>query len=206
VAKDIRYRRLDEPAQPVMYLPLLQSWSDAFTLHLRSTADPLALAPAVRQEVARLDAGVPLHAVRTLEENLKAATLPQRLAGTLVSVFGAIAVLLAAVGLYGVLRNAVVERTREIGIRVALGGERKDVLRLLLVPALRLSAVGVALGAALALGLGRLLSKLLLGVSPSDLPTYAAVGALMMGVTLVATLLPAWGATRLDPALALRKE
>jgi predicted permease len=206
VAKDIRYRRLDEPAQPVVYLPLLQSWSDAFTLHVRATSDPLALAPAVRHEVARLDAGVPFHAVRTLEENVKAATVPQRLAGTLISIFGAIALLLAAVGLYGVLQNAVVERTREIGIRMALGGERCHVLRLLLVPALRLSALGVALGLAGALGLGRLLAKVLFGVSPLDLPTFGGVSALMLAVALVATLLPAWRATCMDPALALRKE
>ena len=83
VARDIRYRRLDEPAQPVLYLPLLQSWSDAFTLHVRATSDPVALAPAVRRELARLDAGVPFHAVRTLEESIKAATVGQRLAGTL---------------------------------------------------------------------------------------------------------------------------
>jgi ABC-type antimicrobial peptide transport system permease subunit len=123
-----------------------------------------------------------------------------------VSIFGAIALLLAAVGLYGVLQNAVVERTREIGIRMALGGERSDVLRLLLAPALRLSVVGVALGLAGAIGLGRVLSKLLLGVSPTDLPTFGAVSALMLAVALAATLLPAWSATRLDPALALRKE
>jgi ABC-type antimicrobial peptide transport system permease subunit len=127
----------------------------------------MALAPAVRQEMAARQ--VPFHAVRTLEENIQAATVPQRLAGTLISIFGTLALLLAAVGLYGVLQNAVVERTREIGIRMALGGERSDVLRLLLTPALRLSALGWR-WARQALGLGRC-SRLLLGVSPR-LPTF----------------------------------
>ena len=206
VAKDIRYRRLDEPAQPVMYLPLLQSWSDAFTLHVRASGDPAALAASVRAVVSRLDPTAPFYAVRTLEENIKAATLPQRLAGTLISIFGAIALLLSAVGLYGVLQNAVAERTREIGIRMALGGERRDVLRLLLVPTLRLSAFGVALGLAGAAGIGRLLVKVLFGVSPLDIPTYGAVAALMLAVALLATLLPALRATHLDPSVALRQE
>ncbi len=206
VAKDIRYRRLDEPGQPVMYLPLLQSWSDAFTLHVRTEGDPTSLVAPVRALVGRLDAAAPVYAVRTLEENIKAASLPQRLAGTLISIFGAIALLLAAVGLYGVLQNAVAERTREIGIRMALGGARRDVLRLLLVPTLRLSVLGVVLGLAGAGGLGRLLTKLLFGVSPLDLPTFAAVAALMLTVSLLATALPALHATQLDPSVALRKE
>jgi predicted permease len=206
VAKDIRYRRLDERPEPVMYVPLLQSWSDAYSLHVRTQGDPAAMSPALRREVARLDASVPLFAVRTLEESIKAATFPQRLGGSLVSVFGAIALLLAGVGLYGVLQNAVAERTREIGIRMALGGDRADVLRLVLVPALRLSAIGVALGILGAAGLGRLLARLLFGVRPLDPATFAAVAALMMGVALAATFVPAWRATRVDPALALRKE
>jgi putative ABC transport system permease protein len=189
-----------------MYLPLLQSWSDAFTLHVRTAGDPALLVAPVRAMVGRLDAAAPLYAVRTLEENIKAASLPQRLAGTLISIFGAIALLLAAVGLYGVLQNAVAERTREIGIRMALGGERRDVLRLLLVPALRLSVLGVALGLAGAAGLGRLLNQVLFGVSPFDLPTFATVAVLMFTVALLATVLPALHATRLDPSAALRKE
>ncbi len=206
VARDVRFRRLDEEPQPVMYLPLLQSWSEAATLHVRTTGDPAALAPAVRRELARLDAAVPLYAVRTLEENVKAASFGQRLAGTLMSAFGAVALFLAAVGLYGVLQNAVTERTREIGIRMALGGGREDILGLVLQPALRLAALGIGLGLLGAAGLARVVAKLLFGVSPLDPLTFSGVALLMLLVSLVATALPAWRATHVDPVLALRKE
>ena len=199
VARDIKYRRLDETAQPVMYLPLWQSWSAAATLHVRTRGDAAALAPALRAELRRLDPGLALYAVRTLEESMRAASVQQRLAGSLMSVFGAIALLLAAVGLYGVLQNAVAERPREIGIRMALGGDRGDVLRLVLGPALRLSSIGVALGLLGAFGLGRLLAKLIFGVRAFDPPTLASVSALMLAVALVATLGPAWRAAHVDP-------
>lgn len=205
VAKDIRYRRLDEKPEPVAYLPLLQSWSDAFTLHVRTDGDPSALAAPLRREAKRLDAAVALYAVRTLEENVKAATIPQRLAGSLISGFGVIALLLAAVGIFGVLQNAVVERTREIAIRLALGGERSDVLRLVLAPALRLSTTGIVIGLLGAAGLGRLLSRVLFGVRALDPLTFASVAVLMFAVALIATLVPAWRASQVDPALALRQ-
>jgi ABC-type antimicrobial peptide transport system permease subunit len=160
----------------------------------------------VRAELRRLDATLPLAAQRTLQESVTAATITQRLAGTFVSIFGAVALLLAAVGLYGVLQNAVAERAREIGIRVALGGSRRDILRLVTRPALRLSALGIALGLLGAAVLARLVAKILFGVSPLDPATFGSVAVLMLVVALVATVVPAWRATRVDPALALRQE
>jgi predicted permease len=206
VARDISYRRLDEAPQPVMYLPLLQSWSAFATLHVRTQGDTAALAPGLRALLRRLDPGLALYAVRTLEESVRAASIQQSLAGLLVSVFGGIALLLASVGLYGVLQNAVLERRREIGIRMALGGARRDVLRLVFRPAVRLSGLGLGLGFLGALALGRVLQKVLFGVSAFDLATFAAVALLMFGVALVASVAPAWRAAHVDPALALRQE
>jgi putative ABC transport system permease protein len=206
VAKDIRYRRFDEKPEPVMYLPLLQSWSDAFTLHVRARRDAASLAPAVRSVAAALDAALPLYAVRTLEESMKAASVGQRLAGSLVSAFGVVALFLAAVGLYGVLQNAVAERMNEIGIRMALGGARPHILGLVLHPALRLAGLGIGLGLLGSAGLARVMATLLFGVSPLDPFTLASVALLMLLVSLAATALPALRATRVDPALALRKE
>ena len=206
VAKDIRYRRFDETPEPVMYLPLLQSWSDAFTLHVRARSQAASLAPALRSAVAGLDAALPLYAVRTLEESMKAASVGQRLASSLVSVFGVVALFLAAVGLYGVLQNAVTERLREIGIRMALGGARPHILGLVLHPALRLAVLGIGLGLLGSAGLARVVATLLFGVSPLDPFTFSSVALLMLLVTLGATSLPAWRATRVDPAVALRKE
>lgn len=206
VAKDIRYRRFDETPEPVMYLPLLQSWSDAFTLHVRAQSQATSLAPALRSAVAGLDAGLPLYAVRTLDESMKAASMGQRLASSLVSAFGVVALFLAAVGLYGVLQNAVTERLREIGIRMALGGAPQDILGLVLHPALRLAVTGIGLGLLGSAGLARVVGTLLFGVSPLDPFTFSSVALLMLLVTLGATSRPAWQATRVDPAVALRKE
>ena len=137
---------------------------------------------------------------------MKATVTQERVIARLASFFGLLALLLACVGLYGLLSFEVVRRTREIGIRMSLGAERRDVTRLIIVRGMKLTAVGVCAGAAGGLALTRVLSSLLYDVKPSDLPTYLFVALLLAGVALLASYIPAWRATKVDPMVALRYE
>jgi predicted permease len=206
VAKDGKYEQLDDPPQPFMYFPLAQWYSADITLHLRATGDPNALVSTVRKSFEALDPGLPFLQPRTLEEHMGAAMLAQRLGALLLSVLGAIALALAVIGLYGVISYGVSQRTRELGIRVALGAGRGEVLRLIIREGMGLAALGVAIGIVGAFAGGRLLASQLYGVSPADPLTYAAIALLLAGVALVASYIPARRAARIDPMLALRGE
>jgi ABC-type antimicrobial peptide transport system permease subunit len=176
------------------------------TLVVKAAQHPLALVPAVRATVRRLDPAVPLANVRTMDEVVAASKAAPRLAGGLLALFAGLALALAAIGVYGVLSYAVTERTSEIGVRMALGAEARQVLRMVLGDGLRLAAAGVGCGLLLALALTRLMGALLHEVSAVDPATFGGVAALLVAVAVLASLLPARRATRVDPATALRCE
>jgi ABC-type antimicrobial peptide transport system permease subunit len=161
---------------------------------------------AVEEEIRTLDRAIPVYGVRTLEDSISGAYLGQRIGSWMLGLFGGLALLLAAVGLYGVLAHAVALRTREFGIRLALGATRWDMLRLVLAHGLQLTGLGLAIGLGLSVGVTRFLQKLLFGVSPTDAVTLVGVALVLSGVALVACYLPARRAMRIDPIVAMRYE
>jgi putative ABC transport system permease protein len=204
VAKDVRQSGPQQDARPSLYIPLLSQ--PAMTLAVRTAGDPLALASAVRRAVLAVDAEQPIHDVRTLEQRLAEAVAQERFRTLLLGFFAGVALLLAAVGIYGVMAYAVSQRTREIGIRMALGAQAAEALKLVLRHGLKLALSGVALGLAGAFALTRLMSSLLFGVTPADPATFTAASLLLTAVALVACYVPAWRATKVDPMIALRHE
>jgi predicted permease len=206
VVRDSKYRSLTETPRTMMFLPFAQSYRAGVALHVRSAADPKALTAAVRREVQGLDGNLPVYNVRTLEDQRAGSLYVARFAATLSGFFGGLALLLASVGIYGVMAYSVSRRTREIGIRMALGAGRGDVLRLVLGEGLLLIGVGLIVGLLATLAITRLMAGLLYGISPTDPITLAAIPIIMAGVALVACFIPAHRATRVDPMVALRYE
>jgi len=205
VVADSKYRLVTEPFIPTMYLPFAQHYESRVTLMARSS-QPQALAGPIRGLVRSMDRTVPLIGVRTLaEQRMRSLSIP-RMAATLLSMLGGLGLLLGTLGLYGVMAYLVTQRTREIGIRMALGAERRNILRLVLGQALRLVVLGLALGMLGALAAARLIEGLLYGVQPQDLATLALVMLLLAAAALAACLLPARRAVRVDPITALRYE
>jgi putative ABC transport system permease protein len=207
VAADVKYTGLDRAPEPTMYTPYEQNlWWPTMYLLVRSSVDPAGLATAVRSQVAALDPLLPVARVRTMDELLGQSVAEPRFRTTLLGIFAAVALLLATVGIYGVLSYTVGQRTQEIGIRMALGARRHDVLALVLRQGIALAGLGVAIGLAAAAALSRVLAGLLFGVGPMDLATFGAVSFLMLAAALLACYVPARRATRVDPIVALRTE
>jgi putative ABC transport system permease protein len=175
-------------------------------LHLRSTVEPLSLVAAVRQTVQQLDANVPLFEIKTMAQRLNESIWPQRTMSTLVTIFGLLALLLAVIGLYGVLSYTVTQRTRELGIRLALGAQRSDILKLILRQGMLLVSIGVGLGLLLALALTRVLTGFLAGLGATDPLTFGLVAVMLLVVAMLACYLPARRAMKTDPIIALRCE
>jgi predicted permease len=204
VVRHGKHRTLDETPRPVYYLPLWQEYSGTATLHLRAGGDALALAAPVRALVQSLDASLPLFHVRTMRQHLGTAYFMARTTAIVLGSFGGLALLLASVGLYGVMSYSVARRVREMGIRMALGARRRDVLGLVIREGMTLT--GLALGLLGALAATRLVSHLLYGIAPIDPPTFAGVAAILLGVALVACYVPGRRAARVEPMIALRAE
>jgi predicted permease len=207
VARDAKYKMLGEDPLPFFYVPVGQIRSnDSVTLHVRTASDPARLAAAVRRELRAVDASLPVFDVTTMTDHLGIALLPARLAGGLLGGFGFAALLLAAVGIYGVMANSVSRRTREMGVRIALGARAADLLSMVIRQGMRLAAAGLAIGLLLALGATRLLGSLLYGVSASDPLTFTLVPALLCATAFLACYIPAHRAARVDAMIALRNE
>jgi predicted permease len=207
VARNINAsRRLYESPQPFVYMPLFQMYSHAEIIHARVSGDPLIFAAAVEDTVHQLNADLPVYDVTTLATHMKLATIGYRVAGTFVGAFGLLALVLAAVGIYGVVAYSTRQRTHEIGIRMALGAQMSDVFRLVLGKGLRLTFLGLAIGFVVSLALTRFLNSLLFGVTTTDALTFFGVAVLLCIVALAACYIPARRAMRVDPMVALRYE
>jgi putative ABC transport system permease protein len=204
VVEDVKHWGLDVGARPEMYLPLAQRPTPFMSLILRSRIPPTELLSAVRDRVRSLDPDLPLSNVRTLETVLAASSAPRRFYSSLLGAFAALALGLACVGIASVVAFSVAERKREIGIRMAIGAQPRDVLRLVLGQGLRLTLAGVGLGLVAAFGLTRFLRAALFGVTSTDPVTYALVAAFLTLVALIAAWVPARHAARFDPLIALR--
>jgi len=206
VAHDIKYQQLAEKPLFFGYLPLAQRYRSYMTLHVRTAGDPGGVMNQLRAEVQTLDRNLPLTNVKTFAEHMREPLAPAQLLAQLSGAFGMLALLLAAVGIYGVMAYLVSRRTREIGIRMALGARRVDVLRLVLFEGLSLVAIGITVGLSASFAATRVLASVLYGVSPTDPWTFAGVSLVLALVTLLACYVPARRATKVDPMVALRYE
>ncbi|HJQ25166.1 MAG TPA: ABC transporter permease [Blastocatellia bacterium] len=204
VVDDVRHRSLATDAYPMMYLPMLDTpWTN---LVIRTAGEPTSLAAAVRQEVGKLDPQQPVAAIKPMAQWLSESVAQPRFRTLLLGVFAGIALLLSVLGIYGVMSYVVAQRTREVGIRMALGAGRLAVLRLVIGQGMRLALTGVVLGLAAAYGLTRLLASLLFNVSATDPATFIGIALLLAGVAFLACYVPARRATKVDPMVALRYE
>ncbi len=206
VAADGKYNTLGEEQKPAFYRSMLRTYSSTVVLVARVEGDPHAVLASLRGEVQRLDPSLPIYDAKTLTEHMQVPLFPARMAAVVLGSFGVLALALAAIGIYGVMSYVVAGRTREIGLRMALGADRASVLRLIVGQGMTLALVGLAVGLLFAFAAARLLTSLLYGVSPGDPLTFAAVAALLASVAFLACYVPARRATRVDPMIALRYE
>jgi putative ABC transport system permease protein len=210
VVADIKHWGLDDKAEPYLYLPQAQTGDGFMTLVVRTEGDPLGMVAAVRREVQALDREQPIFDIKKMEQRVAEQGTPKRLVTWLLSVMAAVALVLAAIGIYGVIAYTVAQRTHEIGIRMALGAQARDIFRLVLRRGMLLAAAGVLLGLggaiALMVTLSNALAKFLFTVSGLDPATYTGVALLLASVALLACLIPARRAMKVDPMVALRYE
>src|ERR1035438_1718290 len=203
----MKYRGLpnNPTADPDIYRPLQDQERDILLL-VRTSLDPGSLSTAVSSAIHEVDKTIPIYDIATMSERIGEQTARNRFTSWLMGIFAAVALLLATVGVYGVMSYAVTRRTQEIGVRMALGAERSQVLLLIVVQGLPLILAGILVGLAASFGLTRLIATLLYGVTPTDAFTFASVTALLVSVALFACWLPALRASRVDPLQALRHE
>ena len=206
VVGDVRHFGLDIDPKPEMYVPFAQDPYFTTIYVVRSNQDPRSLLPAIRREIQAIDSAVPLANIRGFEDVIADSVAPRRLSVVLLGVFAGVAVLLASVGIYGVMSFLVVQRTQEIGVRMALGAQRSDVLKLILGRSVKLISAGAAIGLVVALMSTSMLQALLYNVSAFDTPTFVLVTILLAAVALAASYLPAMRATKADPMVALHAE
>jgi putative ABC transport system permease protein len=206
VVGDVRSAALDTAPPPTIYVPFRQDAFPFMTFVMKTGASPAALTIAVRAAVHGVDKDLPVGALRTMDNQLSNSLTRRRFSVTLLVVFGVTAVLLAAVGLYGVLAFIVSQRRREIGVRIALGATARDLITNVLGQGLKLAALGMAVGLGLSIALSRFLSATLFGTSPTDVATYAGAAGLLALIAVAASLVPALRASRVDPLAALRDE
>jgi putative ABC transport system permease protein len=206
VVKDTVINAIGEKPQPLVYLPITQDYSPAVTLQVRTAGRPEAVIGTLRSQVQTLDNNLAITNVQTIQEIMSQGLWAPRMAAGLLTVFGGLALILAVVGVYGVLSYSVSQQTREIGIRMSLGAQPGEVLLLVIGQGFRLAAAGLVLGLLAAFALMRLLSTLLFGVSAHDPVTFAGVSLVLASAAILACYLPARRATRVDPIIALRYE
>ena len=206
VAQNAKYRLLRYGPEPAIFLPLYQNYRHELIIHVRTAGDPTTLAPMVRRTLDEINPHLPLFNVTTLKASMQFGSTFERLAATLVGSFGLLALALGAVGIYGVVAFTTRQRTHEIGIRMALGARKSDVLRMVVGQGIKLALIGVLIGIAGAFVLSRFLASLLYGVKPTDPLTFVAVSLILVAVALVACYIPAVRASKVDPMVALRYE
>jgi predicted permease len=207
VVSDVHYGKMKEDALPTVYASLLQhDFSLSPSITIRAAGDPTLLISSIRDILGQIDKNVPMARVMTMNEIMSSSVAQPRLEAILLGFFGSLALLLAGIGIYGVIAYSVSQRTSEIGIRMALGASRFGVLRMVLSEGLRLASMGLGLGLILALALTRLMSQILFGISPTDPTTFGGILVLLAIIALLACYLPARRATRVDPMVALRYE
>ncbi len=206
LVQNVRHLPLGTDPSAEIFTSYLQDPGPSMTLLVRAISDPLSLAATVREKVQEVDRNQPVYDVATMDHRLSEAVAPQRFNTMVLTIFAGMAVVLAGVGVYGVMTYSVTRRTHEIGIRMALGAQRQDVMKLVLRYGAALAVLGITAGVAGALALTRFLSSLLYGIKPTDLGTFASVSLVLAGVVLLATYLPARRATKVDPMVALRYE
>jgi ABC-type antimicrobial peptide transport system permease subunit len=203
-----KYLFLYESPQLYVYFPLVQRYSAGASLFVQSLGDPGQLASSVREQISQIDANLPVFGITTMEAHVRYGKplLPARLGAMLVGAFGVLGLVLASVGVYGVISYSVSQRTQEIGIRTALGAQPSNVLAMVLKQGMSMALIGTVIGIVLALLLFRGLHTVLYGVQSTDIGTMAAVSGLLLTVAFVASYVPALRATRVDPVIALRNE
>ncbi|HEX6283642.1 MAG TPA: ABC transporter permease, partial [Pyrinomonadaceae bacterium] len=206
VAKEGKYFNIAEDPRPFIWTPMAQDYSSSGILTVRTDGSPEPLLAAVRKEVQALDPNLPLFDVKTLTEHMRFALFPARVAASVLGVFGLVALLLSAIGIYGITSYTVAQRTHEIGIRLALGAQLSDVLSLVLRHGLKLTIIGAAIGLFGAYLATRAITSVLYGVSATDPLTFGVVSVLLIGVALLACYVPSRRATKVDPLIALRSE
>jgi predicted permease len=206
IVRDIKYGQINETPRPYMYLPLDQNFVSTAVLHVRSATPPATLLPVIRDLVRTLDPNLPIFDARTVEEHMRGGVFAQRMGASLLGMMGLLAVVLAAVGLYGVIAYAVSQRTQEMGIRLALGAAPGDVLKMVLRQGMVVTSIGLALGLVLAFAVTGFMRSLLPGIEPRDPLTFVGVPVLLLIIAVVAALIPARRAGAVDPVVALRYE
>jgi putative ABC transport system permease protein len=206
VVSDTRLYGLANPARLEVYVPLRQNPTSGMALVVKSGADPAALTSGIREAVQSIDKDQPIRAISTMKELVSNSVATRRMTLVLLGLFSGLALVLGAIGIYGVISYSVAQRTHEIGIRMALGAPRRDVFRLVVGQGLKLAGIGIAIGIVGAFGLARLMSSLLYGISATDFETFAGVAILLALVAMLACYVPARRAMRVDPTVALRYE
>jgi ABC-type antimicrobial peptide transport system permease subunit len=202
----IRHETIAADSRETIYLPYRAFPFPPLTLAVKTAMEPSSLTDAIVREVHAIDPNLAVYGMRTLDSYVERSLAPTRFAMTLMGAFALVALLLAAIGLYGVLSYMVGQRSHEIGVRMALGAARRSVLEMIVGRGLGLAALGIAVGTIAALGLTRAIADMLYGVSPTDPVTFAAVAGFLFAVVLLACLVPAYRATRVDPLVSMRAE
>lgn len=206
VVQDGKYRSLQETPRSFMYLPLRQDHQSQMTLHVRSVGQASGVLSSVRQQVQALDHNLPVFDVKTMQEHVAILVSQSRMGATLLGLFGLLSLLLAAGGIYGLTSFHVTKRVHEIGIRIALGAHRGNVVKLIIMETIVMTLAGIALGTIAAFALSRVISSLLFGISPTDPGTFISIPLFLLCVALLSSYIPAWKATKIDPVIALRAE